>query len=63
MALHLLADVVTPAGLKPFWPVSDRRYTLDIVRADNPLANYGLLVLGVLATLCVLAVASPSGGL
>lgn len=63
MGSHLLADVVTPAGLKPFWPVSDRRYTLDLVRADNPLANYGLLSLGVLATLCVLALENSSGWL
>lgn len=54
---HLLADALTPAGVRPFWPVSSRRYSLGLARADNPLANYGLLALGVGATAAVLLVA------
>jgi inner membrane protein len=54
---HLLADVITPMGITPFWPLSDRHYTLDITRADNWLANYALLGLGVLVTLGVLGIA------
>lgn len=46
---HLLADVITPAGIRPFWPLSKRKYTLGIVRAANPIANYLLLFLGVVA--------------
>jgi len=54
---HLLADVITPMGITPFWPVSDRHYTFGICRADNTLANYALLGLGVALTVTVLAVA------
>ena len=54
---HLLADVVTPAGIAPLWPVSGRTYTLDLVRADNTIANYLLLGLGVVAVLAVAATA------
>jgi len=54
---HLLADVITPMGITPFWPVSDRHYTFDVCRADNTLANYALLGLGVALTVAVLAVA------
>ncbi|MDS0281679.1 metal-dependent hydrolase [Haloarcula onubensis] len=54
---HLLADVITPMGITPFWPVSDRHYTLDICRADNAAANYALLGLGIAVTVAVLAVA------
>ncbi|WP_121823467.1 metal-dependent hydrolase [Halostella salina] len=50
VATHLLGDVLTPMGIRPLWPVSDRRYTLNLTHAKNPLANYGLFALGVLAT-------------
>lgn len=46
---HLAADVVTPMGIAPLWPVSSRRYSLRVVRAANPLANYLLLAAGVVA--------------
>lgn len=45
---HLLADVLTPMGIRPFAPLRDDRYSLRLVRAANPLANYALLALGVL---------------
>jgi len=54
---HLLADVITPMGITPFWPVSKRHYTVDLCRADNTLANYALLALGIAVTVAVLAVA------
>jgi len=53
---HLAADVVTPAGIEPFWPVSDRHYSLGWVRAANPLANYGLLALGAVVAVGALSV-------
>jgi inner membrane protein len=54
---HLLADVITPMGITPWWPLSGRHYTLGLTRADNTLANYTLLGLGVLVTVAVLGVA------
>ncbi|RKS75794.1 inner membrane protein [Haloarcula quadrata] len=45
---HLLADVLTPMGIRPFAPVRDTRYTLDVGKAANPVANYALLVVGIL---------------
>ncbi|WP_324661965.1 metal-dependent hydrolase [Haloarcula sediminis] len=54
---HLLADALTPMGITPFWPVSDRHYTADLCRADNTLANYALLALGIAVTVAVLTVA------
>lgn len=53
---HLLADALTPMGVTPFWPLSGRNYTLNLTRADNPVANWLLLALGVLATALALAV-------
>lgn len=47
---HLAGDVLTPAGIEPFWPVSSRNYTLSVTRADSTVANYALLALGVLVT-------------
>lgn len=47
---HLLADWLTPAGIRPFWPLSGREYSLSVTTAANPLANYLLLALGVLVT-------------
>jgi len=53
---HLLADALTPMGIRPFWPVSRRRYSLEMTTADNPVANYGLFGLGVAATLAGLSI-------
>ncbi|GAA0228388.1 metal-dependent hydrolase [Haladaptatus pallidirubidus] len=43
---HLLADVLTPMGIRPFWPVSDKHFTLDITPASDPKANYLLFAGG-----------------
>ncbi|SEV88303.1 metal-dependent hydrolase [Natrinema salifodinae] len=48
---HLLADALTPMGIQPFWPLSRRRYSLDLTTAANPIANYGLFGLGIGAVL------------
>ncbi|PSP82116.1 metal-dependent hydrolase [Halobacteriales archaeon QS_1_68_17] len=53
---HLLADALTPAGVTPFWPFSSRNYSFGVATADNPIANYGLLALGVFVSV-LLAVA------
>ncbi|WP_266078193.1 metal-dependent hydrolase [Haladaptatus caseinilyticus] len=45
---HLLADVITPMGIRPFWPVSDRHYTLAITLSSDPTANYLLFAVGVM---------------
>jgi inner membrane protein len=50
VAAHLLADWLTPAGVRPFWPLTDREFSLSMTTAANPLANYLLLALGVLVT-------------
>jgi inner membrane protein len=55
---HLLGDVLTPAGIAPFWPLSGREYTLSVARADDTLANYVLLGLGLAATVGALVLAS-----
>ncbi|WP_396612939.1 metal-dependent hydrolase [Haloferax sp. S1W] len=46
---HLVADALTPAGIRPFWPLSSRKVTLSLWTADNTFANYGLFALGVFA--------------
>ena len=46
---HLLADALTPAGVPLLWPLSGRDYSVDVATASNPVANYGLLALGVAA--------------
>lgn len=52
---HLAADVLTPMGIRPFWPVSGRSYSLAVARADNTIANYVLLATGVFASAIALA--------
>jgi len=44
---HIAADALTPAGVRPWRPVDNTHYSLDVVKAKNPLANYALLGLGV----------------
>ena len=36
---HLVGDLVTPMGLWPFRPLSDRHYTLDLTPSKSPRAN------------------------
>ncbi len=43
---HLLADMLTPAGVDLYATGSRRSY--NVARAANPIANYALLGLGVL---------------
>lgn len=40
---HIAADGLTPAGVRPRAPLDDTHYSLNIVTAANPLANYELL--------------------
>lgn len=43
---HLLADVLTPMGVRPFWPLWNRTFSLELTYARDPVANYVLLGLG-----------------
>lgn len=58
---HLVGDVLTPAGIAPFWPVSSRNYSLDLTRADSTVANTALLALGVLVTVLAAVVGGRVG--
>ena len=60
---HLVADALTPAGVRPFAPYDDRRFTYALARANNPLANYGLLALGVATVAVGLGIGNRVGGL
>jgi inner membrane protein len=44
---HILADMLTPMGVDPYLKGESRSF--DVVRADNPVANYGLLAIGLVA--------------
>lgn len=43
---HLLGDVITPMGIRPFYPLSDAHYSLGLVLSNNERANRGLLSAG-----------------
>lgn len=45
---HIAADALTPMGVEPFGD-DGPHYSLDLVRAANPIANYALLVAGAVA--------------
>jgi inner membrane protein len=50
VASHLVGDLVTPMGVWPFAPVSDRHVTLSLVAARDPTANASLFVAGTSTT-------------
>lgn len=54
---HLVADMLTPAGVPLLWPLSGKTYSVAVARASNPIANWALLALGVFATASALVVA------
>lgn len=45
---HLLADVVTPMGIRPFYPLSAWHHSVDLTPAKDPRANAAILAVGVL---------------
>jgi inner membrane protein len=55
---HLLADSITPMGIRPFWPVSGWHYSANVVRAKNPIANYLLLAVGIASVTAALVLAA-----
>lgn len=54
---HVAADALTPMGVTPFTPVSDRHISYGVVRAKNPLANWLLLAAGVISAAGAFALA------
>lgn len=54
---HLLGDVLTPAGIRPFWPLWDGSVTLSVTPSKSLVANYGLFLLGVGVTVALFVVA------
>lgn len=57
---HIAADSITPMGVKPYWPISRRHHTFGIVPANDPFANYLLLLLGVSSTVVLGLLAATS---
>jgi inner membrane protein len=53
---HLVADTLTPMGIRPLWPLSRRTFTFSVVTADSRAGNYGLLSVGVFVTAAWVAV-------
>lgn len=47
---HLLADMLTPAGVAAFWPLSGYEYTVSLATADSTVANWALLGSGAFLT-------------
>ena len=47
---HLLGDVITPMGVRPFYPLSDASYTFALVFASDTAANARLFAVGCIAT-------------
>lgn len=46
---HLFADLLNPWGIMPVYPLSPALYSLDLVRAPSEVANYGMLLAGIVA--------------
>jgi inner membrane protein len=63
IVLHLVGDVITVAGIRPYLPFSRRRVSLSSLRAKNPLVNRGLFGIGVLAIVVVGLDLTPLGAI
>lgn len=53
---HIAADALTPMGVEPFGD-DGPYYSADMVKAANPIANYLLLAVGVVAVFLAFVVA------
>ena len=54
---HLLADSITPMGIRPFAPLWGWHYSANVVPAKNPIANFLLLATGIMAVTVALVLA------
>jgi len=54
---HVLADSITPMGIRPFYPLSAWHHSFDVTPAANPRANTAMLGAGVGFALACQAVA------
>ena len=61
--VHLLADAITVAGVRPLLPLSRWRVSLSSIRADSSVANNGLFGIGVLVLAVVFLVTAPGIGI
>lgn len=59
---HLLGDMLTPMGVRPFAPFVGADYSLALVAAREPTANRALFVAGVLAMTVALHRGFSHGG-
>lgn len=59
LASHLLADSLTPMGIRPFAPLSAWHHSFDLTPAKNPRANATMLAAGVLFALACQAAVTP----
>jgi inner membrane protein len=59
LASHLLADSLTPMGVRPFAPLSGWHHSFDLTPAKSPRANVAMLVIGVLCVLVSLGFSPP----
>jgi inner membrane protein len=63
ICLHLLGDMITVMGVRPYLPFSRRNVSLTSLRAANPLVNRGLFGCGVVAIVVVGLVLTPLGAM
>lgn len=50
---HLVADSITPMGIRPYLPLSGREHCFGLVYAANAKANYVIFGVGIAATVVV----------
>lgn len=53
---HLLADVITPMGIRPFYPLSMWHHSFDLTPAKDPRVNAAFLGVGLAVALAFQAV-------
>ena len=61
ICLHLLGDMITVIGVRPYLPFSRRKVTLTSLRAANSLVNRGLFSCGVLVNMALAFALTPLG--
>lgn len=59
IVVHLLGDIITTNGIRPFLPFSSYQISLSPLLADSPTANEGLFFIGVLAMCFAIGLAFP----
>jgi inner membrane protein len=54
---HIIGDATNQTGVRPWWPLSNRKYALKVSNSDSKIANWAYYIIGLVANIGAVALA------